>query len=131
MDFKRLSIAAAVIAAALSCVMFFDLRLGAGLLAGFLTGAVNLAAIAVTVKALLRGGSDAASAPAGTAVAAVLVYFVKIALIGAVIAALVIYRKFYSIKGFLIGFTLTLLLILAEGAITALKEKNTGVEKLK
>jgi hypothetical protein len=89
-------------------------ELVSGLLAGLVVGAVNFAAIVFTVKSVVKAGE----APAGAVLATVLVYFLKVILIGSAVAALVIFRKYYSIKGFLIGFTLTLVLIATDAMIS-------------
>jgi len=105
------------------CCLFFIIKreIVSGLLAGLAIGAVNLAAIVFTVKSIIK--PDAPSA--GAAVITVLIYLLKVILIGCAIAAFIIFRKYYSIKGFLIGFTLTLVLILIEVLISKLKmEKN-------
>jgi hypothetical protein len=97
------------------CLIFVTKReIVLGLVSGLALGAVNFAAIVFTVKSVVR--PDAV--PAGAALLTVLVYLFKLALIGCSIAALIIFRKHYSIAGFLIGFTLTLVLIMADVLIS-------------
>jgi hypothetical protein len=99
--------------------MFFVMKreIVSGLLAGLSIGAINLAAIVFTVKSIVKPDAPSTSA----AVWAILIYLFKVILIGCVIAALIIFRKYYSIKGFLFGFTLTLVLISLEVLISKLK----------
>jgi hypothetical protein len=105
------------------CFLFFVMKreIVSGMLAGLATGAINLAAIAFTVKSLVKPGSQST----GAALLTVLVYLLKLAVIGCAIAALIIFRKYFSIMGFLIGFTLTLVLL----ALDALVVKMTTEAK--
>ena len=120
LNFKRLLIEAGI-AIVIMCAMFFaaDRRLALGLAAGFVIGALNIAAITFTVKGLITP-----DAKADRAMITVAVYFIKMLVIGATIALVIIFRKYFSIKGFLTGFTLTLALLFVEYCLAALKTKT-------
>jgi hypothetical protein len=111
-----------IVSVVICCLLFVIKReTVAGLLLGIAVGALNLAAITLTVKSLVKQGSQSTSA----ALLTVLVYFLKLAIIGCAVAAVVIFRKYFSVKGFLIGFTLTLVLL----ALDALAMKMTKEAK--
>jgi len=97
-----------------SSYLYLENALANGLTAGFLTGVINFYVITFTVKWLL---SDKEGAPAGKAALSVLVFLGKIILFSALIAGLVIYRKYYSIFGFLGGFTASMAVIGIENLI--------------
>jgi hypothetical protein len=105
------------------CFLFFVMKreLVSGMLAGLAIGAVNLAAIVFTVKSLVKPGSQST----GAALLTVLIYLLKLVVIGCAIAALIIFRKYFSIKGFLIGFTLTLVLLAADALVVKMITKET------
>ncbi len=109
------------------CCLFFFVKHNFifGLVAGFGTGVLNFGAIVFSVKSIIKPGAASASA----ALASVVVYLAKTALIGGLIAVLVIYRKNYSIKGFLVGFTLTLVLLAAEAMLA--RFFNTNFKSIK
>lgn len=100
----------------LICCLLFVLKreMVSGLMAGLAVGAANFAAIVFTVKSVVKAGA----VPAGAVISTVFVYLLKAVLIGSAVAALIIFRKYYSIKGFLIGFTLTLVLIATDAVIS-------------
>ena len=113
---KKLSLVfAAGLVIVCSFYMVFRAQLVNGILAGYLTGVINFFIITLTVKNLL--GADGASS-ASKALKAVFIYLAKLAAFGGLIAFLVIYRETYSIKGFLAGFTATLIIIGIFGMIT-------------
>jgi hypothetical protein len=113
-NLKRIFLTYLVVGVVL-CFLFFVIKreLVSGMLAGLAIGAMNLAAIAFTVKSLVKQGSQSTSA----ALLTVLVYLMKVVIIGCAIGALIIFRKYFSIKGFLIGFTLTLVLLALDSLV--------------
>ncbi len=116
MNFKRLLFLALTALGIIGAAFFLiDKRLFAGMAAGFVTGALNISAIIFTVRGTITPDSKK-----GAALISVLVYVIKLVVIGAIIALVIIFRKDYSIKGFLMGFTLTLLLLMTEYIITVL-----------
>lgn len=118
-NIKRIFLTYMVSFVVICCLLFIVKReLVFGMIAGIAVGAINLAAITLTVKSLVKQGSQSTLA----ALLTVLVYLLKIAVIGCAIAAVIIFRKYISIKGFLIGFTLTLVLL----ALDALVVKMTN-----
>ena len=103
------------------CLLFVIKReLAAGMLAGIAVGTLNLAAIVITVKSLVKQGSQSTAAALFT----VLLYFAKLAAIGCAVAAVVMMKKFFSIKGFLIGFTLTLVLLALEALMVKMTKET-------
>jgi len=98
------------------CFLLFVIKreFVAGLISGIAIGALNLAVISLTVKSLVKQGSQSTLA----ALLTVLVYFIKLAIVGCAIAAVVIFRQHISIIGFLIGFTLTLVLLAVEALVS-------------
>ena len=104
------------------CFLLFVIKkeLVAGFICGIAIGAINLAAISFTVRSIVKQGSQSALAALST----VLVYFVKLAVIGCAIAAVVIFRKYISIKGFLIGFTLTLVILAADALVVKMTKET-------
>jgi hypothetical protein len=120
-NLKRIFLTYLVVFVVLCCLIFVIKReLAAGLIIGVIIGAMNLAAVTLTVKSFVKQGSQNAAAAFFT----VLVYFVKMAFAAGAVAAVVIFRKYFSIMGFLIGFTLTLV-ILAVEAFFAKMTKET------
>jgi hypothetical protein len=115
LNYKRLAIIAAVVFAALAG-LFFIIKIGfaAGIMAGFLTGVISFTMLVLTVKSLLKEPNKNSL---GTALLAVLIYLLKIAVIGAILAVIIVYRKHFDLRGFLIGFTISLLILLAENVI--------------
>jgi hypothetical protein len=111
-NYKRLAIVAAVFLAVIASLFLFIPRPFVwGLLLGYLTGAINFAAIVLTVKTLFKE-------PEGNKVLpAILIYITKIAVICAVLVALIMFRKHYDFKGFLVGFTISLLILIAENGM--------------
>lgn len=121
-NLKRIFLTYLVVGVVLCSLLFVMKReIVFGLLIGIAVGAINLAAITLTVKSLVKQGSQSTAA----ALITVLFYFVKLFIVGCAVAAVVIFRKYFSIKGFLIGFTLTLVLL----AVDALVIKMTTEAK--
>ncbi len=113
-NIKRIFVLFFFVFVVICCLLFVMKReMVLGLMSGLMIGALNLAAITFTVKSLVKQGSNSAAA----AFLTVLIYLLKIAVIGCAIAAVVIFRKYFSIKGFLIGFTLTLVIIVVEALV--------------
>jgi hypothetical protein len=102
------------------CFLIFVIKreIVAGLLVGIAIGTVNLAAVTLTVKSFVKQGSQNAM----TVFLTLFVYFLKMALAACAIAAVVIFRKHFSIMGFLAGFTLTLVIL----AVYAMAAKMTN-----
>jgi hypothetical protein len=99
---------------------FMDARLSLGALAGYMTGLINFFLIASQVKKMLgREGSTAAKVTMGS-------FFYLLRLLGAaaVITAVVINAKYFSIAGFLAGFTLCIGVIIAVHSVYASKTGN-------
>jgi Na+/melibiose symporter-like transporter len=120
-NIKRIFVLFFILFVVICCLLFVMKReIVFGLNAGLAIGALNLAAITFTVKSLIKPGSSSA----GAALLTVLVYLLKIAVIGCAIAAVIIYRQYFSIKGFLIGFTLTLVLIAAEALVPKMTKET-------
>lgn len=114
-NIKRIFVLFFIVFVVICCLLFVMKReIVFGLIAGLAIGALNLAAITFTVKSLVKQGSGSTAA----ALLTVLIYLLKIAVIGCAIAAVIVFRKYFSIKGFLIGFTLTLVLIAAEAMVS-------------
>lgn len=122
LNIKRIFLTYLVVGVVL-CSLFFIVKRDSvfGLLSGVFVGAINLAVITLTVKSIVKQGSQSTAA----ALLTVFVYFIKLFIVGCAVAAVVIFRKHISIAGFLIGFTLTLVLI----AIDALVVKMTTEAK--
>jgi hypothetical protein len=120
-NLKRIFLTYLIVSVVICFLLFVIKReLVAGLVSGVAVGAIDLAVISLTVKSIVKQGSQSALA----ALLTVLVYFVKIAVIGCAVAAVVIFRKHISIIGFLIGFTLTLV-ILGTDALVVKMTKET------
>jgi len=118
-NLKRIFLTYLIVSVVICFLLFVIKReLAAGLVSGIAIGALNLAVISLTVKSIVKQGSRSAMAAFST----VLVYFVKLAVVGCAIATVVVFRKYISIKGFLIGFTLTLVIL----AVDALIVKTTS-----
>ena len=109
------------------CFLIFVIKreIVAGLLVGIAIGTLNLAAVTLTVRSFVKQGSQNAM----TVFLTVFVYFLKMAVVACAIAAVVIFRKYFSIAGFLIGFTLTLV-ILAVHAMVAKMTNPASPDKL-
>ncbi|MEI7542628.1 MAG: ATP synthase subunit I [bacterium] len=98
-----------VIAIVLGVVVFFiDNKLGRGIIAGYLTGLLNYFLIAQSVKRILSTGGAAS----GKVMAAVFFYFARLILAAFIIAAVVMAANYYSVPGFIVGFTLCVVAIL-------------------
>jgi hypothetical protein len=97
--------AAAVICGA---VYIADKRLSLGIFAGFFTGLVNYFLIASQVKKTLSGDGNTASKVAS----GIFFYFLRLLGAAAIIAAVVINVKYFSIAGFLAGFTVCVAVII-------------------
>ena len=98
-------------AALLICgaLYFADKRLSLGMLAGYLTGIMNYLLIELQVKRILgAAGNTAVKVTAGG-----FFYLVRLLIAAAVIAAVIMNRKYFSIAGFLAGFTLCVAAVLA------------------
>ncbi len=108
----------------ITCCLFAVIRreIVSGLLAGLALGTINFAAIVFTVKSVVKPDTPST----GAVIMTVLIYFLKVMLIGCALAGLIIFRKYYSIKGFLIGFTLTLVLIAADALISRVKKHRSS-----
>lgn len=124
LNYKRLVIMAGIVLAFL-VVLYFIIKkeFALGMIAGFLMGAVSFSSIVFTVKSILRNPDENHT---GRALLVVLVYFLKIFVIGALLALIIIFRKHFNLMGFLGGFTISLLILLAENGIVlfVLKPKN-------
>ena len=84
-------------------------RLSLGLFAGYMTGIVNFFLIASQVKKVVGGpGSTASKVTAGA-----FFYFLRLLGAAAVIAVVVKNVKYFSLAGFLTGFTLCLAVMIA------------------
>jgi len=115
LNYGRMAIMAAAVLAAVSGLFFIlKIEIASGIMAGYLTGIISFTALVFTVKILLK---DPKNNSVRTAVAAVLVYLTKIAVIGGVLILLIVYRKYFDLRGFLAGFTISLLILLAENGI--------------
>jgi hypothetical protein len=115
-NIRRIFVLFFIVFVVICCLLFVMKReMVLGLISGLMIGALNFAAITFTVKSLVKQGSNSAAA----AFLTVLIYILKIGIIGCAIAAVVIFGKYFSIKGFLIGFTLTLLIIGVEAVIAS------------
>jgi hypothetical protein len=106
-------------ATAVLCIggYFFNARVSLGCLAGYMTGLINFFLIASQVKKMLgTNGSTAAKVTMGS-------FFYMLRLLGAaaVIAAVVINARYFSIVGFLAGFTLCVAVIIGTHAKYGLK----------
>ncbi|MCE5299299.1 MAG: ATP synthase subunit I [Spirochaetia bacterium] len=120
MNIKRIFIAFGATFLVICCLfMVLKKSLVAGMLAGLAIGVLNFAAIVFTVKTLIRPEAGKTSTMATLAI-----YLGKLAAIGMTVAILIKYMKYFSIKGFLIGFTLTLLVILVEAGMSSLKKQE-------
>lgn len=98
-----------VIAIVLGVVVFFiDHKLGRGIIAGYLVGLLNYFLIAQSVKKILSSGG----ASSGKVMVAVFFYFARLILAAFIIAAVVMAANYYSIVGFIAGFTLCVVAIL-------------------
>ena len=107
-NLKRIFLTYLVVFVVICCLIFVIKReIVAGLLVGIAIGSLNLAAVTLTVRSFVKQGSQSAM----TVFLTVFVYFLKMAVAACAIAAVVIFRKYFSIAGFLIGFTLTLVIL--------------------
>jgi hypothetical protein len=97
-------------AAAIICgaVYMADKRLSLGVFAGYYAGLVNYFLIESQVKKTLSGAGNTAS----KVTAGIFFYFLRLLGAAAVIAAVVINAKYFSIAGFLAGFTACVAMII-------------------
>ncbi len=91
--------------------IFLSRRLVNGMLAGFFTGIINFFIISFLVKKIFAIINEIA---ATKIIKMLLVYIIKILFFSFVIFLVIINREFLSILGFLIGFTLTVVVIFLE-----------------
>ncbi|MGD0566582.1 MAG: ATP synthase subunit I [Candidatus Goldiibacteriota bacterium] len=104
MEKSKAAILASGAAAFLICggIYFADKRLSLGMFAGYLTGVLNYLLIESQVKKILgAAGNTAVKVTAGG-----FFYILRLLVAAAVIAAVLINRRYFSIAGFLAGFTL-------------------------
>jgi hypothetical protein len=110
---KALLISGAIAAGVCGGLHMMNPRLALGMLAGYMTGLLNFFLIASQVKKMLAGGGSTAS----KVTAGSFFYLLRLAGAAAIIAAVVINARYFSIAGFLAGFTLCLAVIIAVHAI--------------
>lgn len=114
-NYKRIIIVFLII---LFCVLFFyfifSVRLVNGMLAGYFTGIINFFIITFLVKKIFSVISDIATQKT---IKILFVYFLKILFFSLIIFLIVINKEIFSIIGFLIGFTLTVVVIFMESLI--------------
>lgn len=107
-----------IIALAACCgIYFINSRIALGCLAGYMTGLINFFLIASQVKKMLgREGSVASKVTIGS-------FFYLLRLLGAaaLITVVVINARYFSIVGFLAGFTLCVAVMIAVHAKYGIK----------
>ena len=101
-------ISGAAVALMCGAAYFADKRLSLGIFAGYYTGLVNYFLIESQVKKTLSGTGNTASKVAS----GIFFYFLRLLGAAAIIAAVVINAKNFSIAGFLAGFTVCLAVII-------------------
>lgn len=111
-NYKRITIIFSII---LFCILFFyfvfSKRFTNGMLTGYFTGVVNFFIVSFFVKKIFGIINEMATSKV---IKMLLIYLFKILFFSFVVFLIVINREIFSIIGFLIGFTLTVVVIFIE-----------------
>ncbi|MBP7793292.1 MAG: hypothetical protein KA120_09575 [Candidatus Goldbacteria bacterium] len=121
-NYKRITIVYLIILAGiLFSYIFLTGRLVNGMLAGYFTGVINFFILTFLVKKIFDVTNKTVTS---RVVKMIVIYLLKIVFFAFIIFLIVVNRKIFSIIGFLIGFTLTVVIIFIE----SLMLKKTGIK---
>lgn len=114
-NFKRITIFFLIVLVLIFLLYFvFEKKIINGIIVGYLTGALNFFGISFMVKKIFGVINEVAISKV---IKIILIYLLKILLFTLIIFLVVKNREFFNIFGFIIGFTLTVIIIFIENLV--------------